>query len=412
MSKYIVPLTVTFGLIIIGGALMFYYWLVPKIRDGVKLVNQNMTDHYAETTERFKDQYRLDHKEIKKLNIFANDYDRSGADAAEFLNPEIEKIIQGRGKTEEERQKSFLVIPRNLANALIIESNEWMSLKVANQIGDVSTDWLKELKGFNYWSEEKGRSFEEILSKDQLHDFFEKPVETPYLTFYYWAQIAWLKFLFKNGFNPRENLRQLARLLHSQGTLQATLMAIKILEVEVEVGDYYPEKLKTIKLSQADIGRLKRFSVATSGLLRTAMFAPKNYELYDELEFGRCMAVEGSMPHFFMLYKPLFNQPWGPHYLRMSDYIKNERCSRDRFKAVWGNDKFTIKHMKGKEISTKIEKDFLINDKSKDYAFQSTVNMDIKGKDIFELASVKIIAKVFSSSLLALKSPDPWELYR
>lgn len=411
MSKYIVPLTVVFGVIVVGGALMFYYWLVPKIREGVKLVNQNMTDHYAETTKQYKDQYRLDHKEIQKLNIFANDYERSGRDAADFLNPELEKIIQDKAKPAEEKRESFLRIPREVANALVIESEQWMSVKVANQLGDVSTEWLKELKSYNFWSEEKLRAFEDILVKDKLHDFFSKPVETPYLHFYYWTQIAWLKFLFKDGFNPRDNLRQLARLLHSQGTLQATLMAIKILEIEVEVGDFYPERINGIKLSQADIGRLKRFSYATSGLLRTAMFSKANYELYDEIQFGRCLAVEGAMPHFFMLYKPLFNQAYYEHYLRMTDYINNEKCSRRRYRSIWGNDQFTIQHMKGKDIGMQIQKDFTINDQKKDYAFQS-VDMDIKGKDIFELAKLGLIAKVFSSSLLTLKSPDPWEYYR
>lgn len=411
MSKYIVPIAIIFGSIVIAGALFFYFWLVPKIRDGVRLVNQNMTEHYAENTMQYKNQFRLDHKEIQKLNIFARDYERNGADAADFLNPELETIIKSNQSSSKQDSESFLEIPRDLANALIIGSDQWMSLKIANKVSKVSTDWLKELKKYNFWSEEKYRSYEKILAQNKLYNFFENPVETPYLHFYFWAQIAWLKFLFKDGLNPRENLRQLARLLHSQGTFQATSVAIKILEIEVEVGDFYPEKINGIKLSQADIGRLKRFTYASSSLLRTAMFSKINYELYDEVEFGRCLAVEGAMPHFFMLYKPIFYQIYYEHYLRMKDYINNEKCSRRRYRAVWDNDQFTIKHMKGKDIGLKIQRDFSIDNQKKDYAFQS-VNMDIKGKDIFELAKISIIAKIFSTSLLTLKSPDPWEYYR
>lgn len=404
MGKYVVPLTVVFGTIIIGGALMFYYWLVPKIRESVQMVNQNMSAIYVENTEKYKDQFLLDEREIKKLAVFSKDYLREGKDAATFLNPALSKVSQ-------KDESSILAIPRQVSNALVIEGEQWMSQKVANHIQGLSDSWLDELQKYGYWSEEKLSDYESNLKKDPLYNFFESPVEPPpLLHLYYWAQISWLKSIYEKAPSPQAKLRQLVKLLHSRGTLESTLLAIKILSLEVEVGDFHPELVTGKKLNQLDLGRLTRFAYAASSILRTAIFSPQNYELYDQLEVGRCLAVEGSMPYFFMLYKPLFNQPWYAHYLRMTDYIKSEKCSRRRFQSVWGNDEFTIRYMKGKDLGAMVQKHFNIKEKSEDYAFQS-IDQQVNGQDIFELSQVKIVSRIFATSLMSINSPDPWEYY-
>lgn len=403
MGKYIVPLSIAFGSIVIASALMFYFWLVPKIREGVQMVNQNMASIYAETTEKHKDQYLLDAKEIKKLNIFETDYSRTGLDVADFLNPEIAKI-------KKKEAGGFLDIPQKVANAFVIEGDQWMSQRLVEHTKTLSIEWLTELEKYNYWSEEKFSEYEMILAHDKHHNFFEKPVEFPLIYLYYWAQVAWLKAIYLKGSSPQQSLRHLVKLLHSRGTIGSSLMAIKILALEVEVSDFHPNLVNGKSLTQMDIGRLNRFIYATSGILRSAIFSNKNYELFDQLEIGRCLAVDGAMPHFFMLYKPIFFHAWRDHYLRMTDYIKNENCGRRRFRAVWNEDQFTIKHMQGKDLGVVVSKHFAIQDKQKDYAFQS-VDQQVSGQDVFELSKIPMIAKLFSTSLMSINSPDPWEYY-
>lgn len=402
MNKVVVTLTVVFGGICLAIGLLLYYWVAPTIKESVKVLNSNMSKVYVEKTKVYKDQFLLDEKYIMKTGIFRPDFERSGENAAAFLNPELVKL--------EKKESSFLDLTVEIRNQLVIQSDQWMNANLGKLSGSINSDWLKKLSEYQVWSDEPYGNISAVLEKDPLYNFFDKKIEPNYLIFYHWAQVRWLQSIFHQKTSPQQELRHFVRLLHSQGNLSATLMAVKILSLETDVSDFHPELVKEKALDQSELARIVRFSYAVSSILRTAMFAQEHYELFQVIQFGKCMAVEGSMPHFMMLYKPIFHHAWTDFYARMTDIVNQEKCGRTRYKKVWGNDEFTIKHMKGKDLANQVQKHFSINDKSKNYAFQSVPDQ-VNGNDIFEVSQYHLIARIFSTSLLSVSSPNPWEEY-